>query len=173
MDSKDNSLAFAAFAAAAHSSYPLAVIQVSPQGLPLEFLLCFHGNWCLFSLSFAIVIHRSAEIRVGLKDNTSVLGCSKLTTSLVNISLKFLTYISQIFQYFGRKNLRSFCTAKTFSVFGYKVVKHLTSWPLNELFKLPMLWTTGPRYFRKNVCCDASLEKREQNGSYEGLRHIF
>ena len=44
VDKKDNSLAFAAFAAAAHSSYPLAVIQVSPQGLPLEFLICFHGN---------------------------------------------------------------------------------------------------------------------------------
>ena len=31
---------------------------------------------------------------------------------------------------------------KNFSVFGYKVVKHLTSWPLNEL---TMLWTSGPR----------------------------
>ena len=27
----------------------------------------------------------------------------------------------------------------------YKVLKHLTSWPLNELVKLTMLWTTGPR----------------------------
>ena len=49
--------------------------------------------------------------------------------------------------------MNSFCTAKAslifstkcFSVFGYKVVKHLTSWPLNELVKLTMLWTTGPR----------------------------
>ena len=46
----------------------------------------------------------------------------------------------------------SFCSAKAslifstknISVFGYKVVKHLTSWPLNELVKLMMLWTTGP-----------------------------
>ena len=29
-------------------------------------------------------------------------------------------------------------------VFGYKVIKHLASWPLNELVKLTMLWT-GPR----------------------------
>ena len=49
--------------------------------------------------------------------------------------------------------MRSFCIAKAslifstknFSVFGCKVVKHLTSWPLNELIKLTMLWTTGPR----------------------------
>ncbi|KAL4223686.1 hypothetical protein ACF0H5_017154 [Mactra antiquata] len=42
VDKKDNSLAFAAFGAAAHKSYPLAVVQVSPFGLPLEYLLCFH-----------------------------------------------------------------------------------------------------------------------------------
>ena len=30
------------------------------------------------------------------------------------------------------------------SVFGNKVVKHITSWPLNQLVKLTMLWTTGP-----------------------------
>ena len=35
---------------------------------------------------------------------------------------------------------------KNISVFGYKVVLHLTSWPLNGLVKLTMLWTTGPRY---------------------------
>ncbi|XP_053375258.1 citron Rho-interacting kinase-like [Mercenaria mercenaria] len=42
VDKKDNSLAFAAFGAATHHSYPLAVVQVSPEGLPLEYLLCFH-----------------------------------------------------------------------------------------------------------------------------------
>ena len=85
--------------------------------------------------------------------NTSGPGCSKLTTLLVNVLLKFQTLISQICQYFLLKNVRSFCIAKaslTFSiknigVFGYKVVKHVTSWPLNELVKLRMLWTTGPR----------------------------
>ena len=35
-------------------------------------------------------------------------------------------------------------STKNFSVFGYKVVKHLASWRLNELFKVTMLWTTGP-----------------------------
>ena len=60
-------------------------------------------------------------------------GCSKLTMSLVNISLNFQKLISQIF--FVEKNVRSFCNAKAslifstknFSVFGYKVVQHLTS----------------------------------------------
>ena len=35
---------------------------------------------------------------------------------------------------------------KNISVFSNKVVKYLTSWPLNELVKLMMLWTTGPRF---------------------------
>ena len=62
-------------------------------------------------------------------------GCSKLTTSLVNVSLKFQMLISEIHQYFLLKNVRSFCSAKAslifstknISVFGYNVVKHLTS----------------------------------------------
>ena len=62
-------------------------------------------------------------------------GCSKLTTSLVNVSLKFQTLISEICQYFLLKNQRSFCSAKAslifstknISVFGYKVIKYLTS----------------------------------------------
>ena len=55
--------------------------------------------------------------------------------------------------------MRSFCIAnashifstKNFSVFGYKLVKHLTSWPLNELVKLTMIWTTGPRAFERQT----------------------
>ena len=50
--------------------------------------------------------------------------------------------------------MRSFCSAKAslifstknISVFGYKVLRRLTRWPLNELVKLTMLWTTGPRF---------------------------
>ena len=34
-------------------------------------------------------------------------GCSKLTTSLVNVLLKFQTLISQICQYFLSKNVRA------------------------------------------------------------------
>ena len=71
-----------------------------------------------------------------LLQNSPGPGCSKLTTSLVNVSLKFQTLISEIWQYFLlKKNVKSFCSAKAFlifstkniSVFGYKVVKHLTS----------------------------------------------
>ena len=46
-------------------------------------------------------------------------SCSKLTTLLVNVSLKFQMLISQICQYFLLK--------KYISVLGYKVVKHLMS----------------------------------------------
>ena len=62
-------------------------------------------------------------------------SCSKLTTSLVNVSLKFQTLISQICQYFLLKKCEKLLQCKSFShffnknisVFGYKVVKHLTS----------------------------------------------
>ena len=59
-------------------------------------------------------------------------GCSKLTTSLVNVLLNFQKLISQICQYFLLKRcvklkLLFIFSTKNFSVFGYKVVKHLTS----------------------------------------------
>ena len=60
-------------------------------------------------------------------------GCSKLTTSLVNVSFKFQMLIYPKYTIiFCRKKMRSFCTSIIFStkninVFGYKVVK------LNEL----------------------------------------
>ena len=64
-------------------------------------------------------------------------GCLKLTTSLVNISLKFQTLrifeICKYYMYLSKKRellqYRSFShfSTKKFSVFGYKVVKHLTS----------------------------------------------
>ena len=74
--------------------------------------------------------------------------CVFLMTSLVNVSLNFQKLISQICQYFLLKKCEKLlqCISfshlfnkKKFSVFGYKVVKHLTSWPLNELVKLTML----------------------------------
>ena len=57
---------------------------------------------------------------------------SKQMTSLVNVLLKFQTYISQIRQYFLLKKCEKLLqslifSTKNFSVFGYKVVKHLTS----------------------------------------------
>ena len=62
-------------------------------------------------------------------------SCSKLTTSLVNISLKFQMLISEIWQYFLLKKCEKLCSAKAFFifffnkniiVFGNKVVKQLT-----------------------------------------------
>ena len=40
---------------------------------------------------------------------------------------------------------------KNISVFGYKVVEHLTSSPHNELVKLTVLWTTGDRPFYTDI----------------------
>ncbi|CAG5116713.1 unnamed protein product, partial [Candidula unifasciata] len=42
VDRQDSSLAFAAFGAANHSSFPLAVVRTSQDNASLEFLLCFH-----------------------------------------------------------------------------------------------------------------------------------
>ena len=57
--------------------------------------------------------------------------------SLVYVSLKFQMLISEICQYFVEKYQCIF--NENISVLGYKVVKHLTSGPLNELVKLTML----------------------------------
>ena len=57
-------------------------------------------------------------------------GCSTLTMSLVDVSLKFQTFISYIRQYVLLKKcgkLPSHFFIKNISVFGYKVIKHLTS----------------------------------------------
>ena len=51
-------------------------------------------------------------------------SCSKLMTSLV-VLLKFQTLMSQICQYFCRKNLRSFCTAKASLIFQQKISVYL------------------------------------------------
>ena len=48
-------------------------------------------------------------------------GCSKLTTSLVNILLNFQKLISQICQYFLLKNGRAFALQKLLSVFQQKI----------------------------------------------------
>ena len=60
-------------------------------------------------------------------------SCSKLTTSLVNVLLKFQMLISEIHQKFLLTKLEKLLQAspifstKNFGVFGYKVVKLLTS----------------------------------------------
>ena len=51
------------------------------------------------------------------KSLTSGPGCSKLTTSLVNISLKFQMLISQICQYFLLKKWEKLLQWKSFSHF--------------------------------------------------------
>ena len=62
-------------------------------------------------------------------------SCSKLRMSLVNVSFKFQTLISDLRQYFLLNKCEKLLQCKSFShffnknisVFAYKVVKHLTS----------------------------------------------
>ena len=57
---------------------------------------------------------------------TSGPGCSKLMTSLVNVSLKFLTLISEICQYFlSKKCEKAFAVQKLFSFFQQKISVYL------------------------------------------------
>ena len=59
------------------------------------------------------------------KGETPGLGCLKITTLIVNLSLKFQMLISQIHQYFLLKNGASLVfSTKNISVFGYKAIKH-------------------------------------------------
>ena len=61
--------------------------------------------------------------------------CSKLTMPLVNVLLKFRMLISGICQYFLLKKCEKLLQCKSFShfvkkkviIFGYKVIKNLTS----------------------------------------------
>ena len=77
---------------------------------------------------------------------------TKLTTYLVNVSLKIKMLISEMCEYFLLKKCEKLLQCKSFSyfsiinisVFDYIAVKHLTSWPPNKLVKRMMLWTTGP-----------------------------
>ena len=80
-------------------------------------------------------------------------SCSKLTTSLVNDSLKFASTDIKYAEIFCWKNVSSFCSAKATHIFSAKNIRilHIESaktvneMTLNGLVKLTMLWTTGPR----------------------------
>ena len=80
-------------------------------------------------------------------------SCSKLMMSLVNVSLKLWSLNMANMLNFCGKNVSSFCIFKSYSHFFSKniceldivlsrTVNILTT---NELVKLTMLWTTGPR----------------------------
>ena len=73
---------------------------------------------------FLFMLIPKPQISQCVENETPGHGCSKLTKPLVNVSLKFQTLISYIRHYFLLKKLFS---TKKFSVFGYKVVKLLTS----------------------------------------------
>ena len=70
-----------------------------------------------------------SELREHLKYQKSGPGCSKLTTSLVNVSLKFQSlyfWLKKMSEAFALRRLLSFLN-KNISVFAYKAVQHLPS----------------------------------------------
>ena len=88
-------------------------------------------------ISESILRYQLSDIRSQLQLNLpgqSGPGCSKLTTSLVNVSLKFQTLISTICQYSLFKKCEKLLHCKSFSHFfnnnisvsSNKVIKHLT-----------------------------------------------
>ena len=96
----------------------------------------------------------------------------ELAVLLLKVALKFQTLISKLHQYFLLKKMwEAFAVAKAslifstknISVFGNKVVKHLTSWPLHELVKLTMLWRTGPRSIGPVFQSISTLSQRKEN----------
>ena len=80
-------------------------------------------------------------------------SCSKLTTSLVNDSLKFISRDTKYAEIFCWKNVSSICNAKATHIFSTKNIrilyiesaKTVNEMTPNELVKLTTLWTTGPR----------------------------
>ena len=54
-------------------------------------------------------------------------GCSKLTTSFVNVSLKFQTLITELYQYFSLKNCEKLlhCNAKASHIFSTKKYQYI------------------------------------------------
>ena len=75
---------------------------------------------------------------------TSGPSCSKLTTSLVNDSLKFTSSDTQICWNFLLKKLLTFFFSKNIRVLYIESAKTVKEITLNELVQLTTLWTTGP-----------------------------
>ena len=74
-------------------------------------------------------------------------SCSKLTTSLVNDSLKFTSSDTQIcwnFVAFALQKLLTFFQQKNIRILCIEFAKTDNEMTLNKLVKLTKLWTTGP-----------------------------
>ena len=119
--------------------------------LPRKVYPCLLSKQCFVSsstlvLSFLIVIFRLYHILIfmmvvlcssgaSISFRQSGPGCSKPTTSLVNVSLKFQTLISQTCQYFLLKNCEKLLHCKSFSHFfnkKYQCIWSLSHKTLNE-----------------------------------------
>ena len=113
-------------------AYELCQLKALLRQMPIQNFLNINFNTNKWTKStFEVEVYLNLLIT---QSKFSGSGCSKLTLSLVNVLLKFQMLIYGIRQYFllkqkSEKLLQAsliFLT-KIFSVFGYKVVKHVTS----------------------------------------------
>ena len=88
----------------------------------------------------------------GSKTSHSLICCSKLTTLLVNVSLKLWSINMTYTPICLLKNVRSFCICKSYSHLFTKntcgldivLIRRVNILTTHELVKLTTLWTTGP-----------------------------
>ena len=79
-------------------------------------------------------------------------SCSKLTTSLVNDSLKFKSSDTQIcWNFLLKKCATHIFSAKNIRILYIESAKTVNEMTLNKLVKLTMLWTTGPWFLNFNM----------------------
>ena len=104
------------------NTFKTQVLAFPKSWRPFSFYRC---NFCFFPIQLLQQIkrdHSIAEFSLGHR-YTPGSGCSKLTTSLVNVSLKFQMSISHVCQYFLLKKCKKLlqCSAKASLIFSTKV----------------------------------------------------
>ena len=77
---------------------------------------------------------------------TPMPSCSKLTTSLVNDSLKFTSSDTQICWNFLLKKSTHIFSAKNIRILYIESAKTVNEMTLNDLLMLMMLWQLGPNH---------------------------
>ena len=129
-----------------------------------QFYLCMSSLYICI-LNFEFLPHISKEIHVTAYCPYKISGPSgsKLTMSLVNIPLIFLSSnMAYMLIFFAEKKVSSFCICKSYSHFFSKntceldivLTRRVNILTTNELVKLTMLWTTGPRclIWKQYIC---------------------
>ena len=116
---------------------PLISTQILQLSIKCTWIL--HKIW-----KVNIVIIDMSVKRLVYRSSRAGPGCSKLTMSLVNDSLKFTSSDTQICRNFLLKKCEHIFSAKNIRILCIESPKTVNEMTLNELVKLTTLWTTGP-----------------------------